>query len=51
MKAFIVIDYQFDFVDPKGLLYVKGAETFQAELEKTIQQKKAEGYLIVFTKD
>lgn len=51
MKAFIVVDYQFDFADPKGSLYVSGAETFKEELIKTIKQKKEEGYYIIFTKD
>ena len=51
MKAFIVVDYQYDFADPKGSLYVKGAETFKDELEKTVKQKKEEGYFIVFSKD
>jgi nicotinamidase/pyrazinamidase len=51
MKAFIVIDYQFDFADPKGSLYVNGAETFKDDLIKTINQKKSEGYKIIFSKD
>lgn len=50
-RALLIVDYQFDFVDPKGKLYVKGAETKKAYILNLIKQFKNNNELIIATKD
>jgi len=36
MKILIVVDYQYDFADPEGALYVEGAEDIYKNIQKLI---------------
>lgn len=48
-KILIVVDYQNDFVDPKGSLYVPEAETLSVALQSVIESSKYKK--VIFTKD
>lgn len=50
-KALIVVDYQNDFVDPKGSLYVSGAEKLHQQILKLIKTFQDNNDLIIATKD
>jgi nicotinamidase/pyrazinamidase len=50
-RALIVVDMQNSFVDPKGSLYVKGAETLVPAINKEVLAAAVKGDVIVFTKD
>lgn len=50
-KALIVVDYQNDFVNPKGALYVSGAEKFHHQIVKLIKTFQNNKDLVVATKD
>lgn len=49
--ALLVIDYQYDFVNPKGNLYIPGAEKLEQHIVKLINQFKTENKLIIGSKD
>ena len=49
MKALIVVDYQNDFVD--GALGFNGAESIENEIIRLVKMFKANGDLVIFTKD
>lgn len=50
-KALIVVDYQNDFVDPKGALYVPGAEKLYEKIVALIDEFHQNGDLVTATKD
>ncbi|AHF57354.1 isochorismatase family protein [Spiroplasma eriocheiris] len=50
-KALIVVDYQYDFVDPNGSLYVKDGEKLQKPLLALINEYKNNNDLVIATKD
>ncbi|PPE04551.1 glycerol-3-phosphate acyltransferase PlsY [Entomoplasma ellychniae] len=50
-KALIIVDYQYDFVDPNGKLYVKHAETKKEYILKLIKEFKDNSNLVIATKD
>ena len=39
MKSLIIIDFQYDFCDPKGSLYVKGAQEARKGIIDYMQKK------------
>ncbi len=47
----IVVDVQNDFVDPKGNLYVQGAESVVRNINAKIAAAQSKGCLIVYTQD
>ena len=49
--ALIVVDVQNDFVDPKGNLYVTGAESVVGNINAMIADARSKGRLIVYTQD
>lgn len=49
--ALIVVDVQNDFADPKGSLYVKGAESLLAPLNAEIRRARAADALIIYSQD
>jgi nicotinamidase/pyrazinamidase len=50
-NAIIVVDYQFDFANPEGCLYVKEGETLQNEINYFVSQGKQNGAFIIASKD
>ena len=50
-KALIIVDYQNDFVEPNGSLYVPAGETLKDYLMKLMAEFKANGDLVVATLD
>ncbi|CBW54622.1 Pyrazinamidase/nicotinamidase [Mycoplasma mycoides subsp. capri LC str. 95010] len=50
-KALIIVDYQYDFCDPNGSLYVKNAYTLKPKIEKLAKELKSQGWTIIATKD
>ncbi len=50
-KALIVIDYQNDFVDPKGSLYVPRAEKLHHQILNLIKSFQDNKDLVIATKD
>ncbi len=50
-KALIVVDYQNDFVDPKGALYVPGAEKLYKKIVALIDEFHQNDDLVIATKD
>ncbi|WP_338985486.1 isochorismatase family protein [Spiroplasma endosymbiont of Diplazon laetatorius] len=50
-KALIVVDYQFDFADPKGKLYVPQGEVIKNGIEDKINEYKNNGDYVVFSGD
>ena len=49
--ALIVVDMQHDFADPRGSLYVRGAEEIVAPINQAIDDAEAAGALVVHTQD
>jgi nicotinamidase/pyrazinamidase len=49
--ALLVVDVQNDFADPKGSLYVPGAEEILPLVNEELQRARAAGALVVFTQD
>lgn len=47
--AFIVVDYQNDFADPKGTLYVKGGEALAPTINAELRKAAEAGATIVYT--
>ncbi|WP_339021529.1 isochorismatase family protein [Spiroplasma endosymbiont of Atherix ibis] len=50
-KALIVVDYQYDFADPKGKLYVPNGENIKKNIEKRIIEYKNNNNLVIFSGD
>ncbi|AGM25771.1 pyrazinamidase/nicotinamidase [Spiroplasma syrphidicola EA-1] len=50
-KALIVVDYQHDFVNPTGSLYVRDAEKLLPKIKALIAQYHQENNLVIATKD
>ena len=50
-SALIVVDYQHDFADPSGSLYVAGGEDVLAGIVERIDAHLAAGALVVYTQD
>lgn len=50
-KALIVVDYQNDFVDPNGALYVPGAEKLYEKIVALIAEFQHNDDLVIATKD
>lgn len=50
-EALILVDYQNDFVNPQGSLYVQDAEKISLEIESLINEYKTNNHLIIATKD
>lgn len=48
-KCLIIVDMQYDFVDPKGSLYVKGAELIVPHIKNIVSHFPWD--LIIFTQD
>lgn len=49
--ALVVVDYQHDFADPSGSLYVSGGEQILAGIARRIDAAAAAGGLVVYTQD
>lgn len=49
--ALVVVDMQNDFADPGGSLFVNGAETVVANVNREIMKATAAGHLVVYTQD
>ena len=45
-NAVLVVDYQFDFADPKGGLYVKDGEKIQKSINEFLEKVKGKAYII-----
>ena len=50
MKTLIIVDFQYDFCNPNGTLYVPGAEEAEEAIVKHIQEDDEIGN-VVFTLD
>ncbi|WP_025734476.1 isochorismatase family protein [Williamsoniiplasma luminosum] len=50
-EALLIVDYQYDFVDPKGSLYIPRAETLKPYLENLIQNFHNKHQLVVASMD
>ncbi|AGR40992.1 isochorismatase family protein [Spiroplasma taiwanense] len=50
-KALIVVDYQYDFADPKGTLYVPNGETLKKGIQKKIIEYKNNNNFVIFSGD
>ena len=51
MKSLIIIDFQYDFCDPKGSLYVKGAEEAKKGIIEYMEKNHSSFNQIIYTKD
>lgn len=51
MKALLVIDMQYDFVLPKGKLYIKDAESLIQPINNKIREYKNNGDLVIYSQD
>ena len=51
MKTLVIVDFQKDFANPKGSLYVKGAEDAKAAIMKYIIENHKSIYDVIFTVD
>ncbi|WP_166508109.1 isochorismatase family protein [Spiroplasma chinense] len=51
MKALIVVDYQYDFADPKGSLYWPEGETLKDGIEKKVKEYRENNLPVVYTMD
>ncbi len=49
--ALIVVDVQNDFVDPRGSLYVQGAQSVVPNINRMISDARSDGRLVVYTQD
>lgn len=47
-KVLVIVDYQDDFVNPKGKLYVSGAEKIKKEIQERINSKDYEYIIYTF---
>ncbi len=50
-KALIVVDYQYDFANPLGKLYVPEGELIQNKIENKISEYKKNGNYVIFSGD
>ncbi|WP_339034727.1 isochorismatase family protein [Spiroplasma endosymbiont of Cantharis rufa] len=50
-KALIVVDYQYDFANPLGKLYVPQGELIQKKIENKISEYKKNGNYVIFSGD
>ncbi|WP_342269185.1 isochorismatase family protein [Spiroplasma endosymbiont of Aspidapion aeneum] len=50
-KALIVVDYQFDFADPQGTLYVPGGELLKDKIIARIKEYRENNNLVIFSQD
>jgi len=50
-KTLIIIDFQYDFCDPKGSLYVKGAEEAKKGIIKYMEKNHNAFNQIIYTRD
>ena len=51
MKSLIIIDFQYDFCDPKGSLYVKGAQEARKGIIDYMQKNHQSFNQIIYTRD
>ena len=51
MKSLIIVDFQFDFCNPKGSLYVKGAEEAKEGILKYMEKNHKSFDQIIYTRD
>ena len=51
MKSLIIIDFQYDFCNPKGSLYVKGAEEAKKGILKYMEANNKSFNQIIYTCD
>ena len=51
MKSLIIIDFQNDFCQPSGSLYVKGAEDAKKGIISYVQKNSEKFNQIIYTKD
>ncbi|WP_339022374.1 isochorismatase family protein [Spiroplasma endosymbiont of Crioceris asparagi] len=51
MKCLIVVDYQYDFANPKGALYVKGGEAIKDIIEDRITFFRKNNWLVAYSMD
>ena len=51
MKSLIIIDFQYDFCNPKGSLYVKGAEEAKKGILKYMEANHESFNQIIYTRD
>ena len=51
MKSLIIIDFQYDFCDPKGSLYVKGAEEAKKGIINYMEKYHQSFNQIIYTRD
>ena len=51
MKSLIIVDFQYDFCDPKGSLYVKGAENAKKGIIEYMKKNHKSFNQIVYTRD
>jgi len=49
--ALLVVDVQNDFADPKGSLYVRGAENIIGRINERIREAEAAGSPVIYTQD
>ena len=49
--ALVIVDVQNDFADPKGSLYVRGAEAVIPLIDAEIERARAAGALVIYTRD
>lgn len=47
-KVLIIVDYQEDFVNPKGKLYINGAEKIKNKIQKKINSNEYENIIYTF---
>ncbi|ATZ18450.1 pyrazinamidase/nicotinamidase [Williamsoniiplasma somnilux] len=50
-EVLLIVDYQYDFANPKGTLYVQGADQIGSYIEQLIKKFQKENKLIVGSKD
>ena len=51
MKSLVIIDFQYDFCDPKGSLYVKGAEEAKKGIINYMEKNHQSFNQIIYTRD
>ncbi|WP_115558102.1 isochorismatase family protein [Spiroplasma alleghenense] len=50
-KALLIVDYQYDFVNPLGSLYVKGAEKLSNYITELLTKFKEENHMVFASQD
>ncbi|AUM62533.1 isochorismatase family protein [Spiroplasma monobiae] len=50
-KALIVVDYQYDFADPNGKLYVPQGETIKKDIDNRVKEYKTNDNYVIFSGD